>query len=263
MGRVEHDGRATAYRDSDAQTGQETDLTVLYVHGSGATHRVWGYQYGARGTDRRAAALDLSGHGDSDDIDTAPGAATLDAYAADVVAVARDVDADVVVGNSLGGAVAQWVALETSWTPKALVLTGTGPSLPVYEDLREWLASDFEHAIEFLHGRDRLFHDTDHDAVEQSRDQMRAVGRRVTHRDFLTCHAFDATDRLGEIDVPVLALCGEHDKLTPREYHERLARDVPQGEVALVPDAAHLAMVERPTVFAEIVAGFLDSVAES
>ena len=51
------------------------------------------------------AALDLSGHGESDDVDAEPGYTALSAYVDDVLAVAEAVDADVLVGNSLGGAV--------------------------------------------------------------------------------------------------------------------------------------------------------------
>lgn len=255
MEQVTHDGRTTAYR----RTQPDADGPVtLYVHGSGATHRVWGRQYVATGPTHPAVALDLSGHGDSDNIDADAGPDTLDAYAADVVAVAAETGAEVLIGNSLGGAVAQWVALETDWTPDVMVLVGTGPQLPVFEGLREWLADDFDRATEFLHGRDRLFHSTDHEALAHSREQMAAVGQAVTRRDFETCHGFDVSDRLAEIDIPVLAVCGEHDKLTPRAYHETLASELPDGTVSFVPDAAHLAMIEQSETFNDIVQTFLD-----
>ncbi|MFY4813228.1 alpha/beta fold hydrolase [Haloarcula sp. AONF1] len=255
MNWIEHDGRVTTYRETQSATAGPT---ALYVHGSGATHRVWGRQYAPSGPTHPAVALDLSGHGDSDDIDADAGITTLDAYADDVVAVGRETEADVLVGNSLGGAVAQWVALERDWTPAAIVLLGTGPELPVFEGLQEWLANDWDRAVEFLHERDRLFHDTDHEAVSRSREQMAAVGQTVTRRDFMTCHGFDVRDRLGEIDIPVLAVCGEHDKLTPRAYHETLAREVSDGEVSFVPDAAHLAMVEQPEAFNDILREFIE-----
>jgi pimeloyl-ACP methyl ester carboxylesterase len=250
-----HDGRETAYRHTRPEAEGHT---ALYVHGSGATHAVWGHQYGPSGPTHPAAALDLSGHGESDDVDVAP-AGAIDAYSADVAAVARVIDADVLVGNSLGGAVVQRAATGWGLDLSALVLLGTGPTLPVFEGLREWLESDFDRAVEFLHGRDRLFHDTDADTLGRSRSQMRAVGQRVTRRDFLACHGFDGRDRLTDIDVPTLAVCGEHDRLTPRAYHEDLAESIPRGEFALVPDAAHLAMVERPAVFNEVVESFLAS----
>mgnify|MGYP000200472239 CR=1 FL=1 len=259
MESVRHHGRATAYREADDSRADVagSDQTVCYVHGSGATHRVWAGQYGAGGPTGAAVALDLSGHGESDDVETGPGTPTLDAYARDVVAVARETDATVLAGSSLGGAVALWVTLETDFDPEGLVLAGTGARLPVAADLREWLRDDFDRAVEFLHGPDRLFHDADERVVERSKAQLRATGRAVTERDFLTCHRFDVRDRLDAVGAPAIAVVGEYDGLTPPSYHESLAAELRDCEYAEVPDAAHLAMAERPRAFGDAVAAFV------
>jgi pimeloyl-ACP methyl ester carboxylesterase len=256
METVAHDGRVTAYRLADDETSEHTP--VLYVHGSGGTHRVWARQYGPSGPAHPAVALDLSGHGESEDVDTEHGPDTLAAYAADVAAVAEETGASVLVGNSLGGAVVLTGVLSGRLDPDGLVLAGTGAKLTVAEQLREWLADDFERVVEFLHGEDRLFHDADERTVERSKEQMRATGQAVTRRDFLSCHTFDVRDRLGEIDVPALALVGEHDSLTPPAYHEYFAAEMPDCEYAEIAGTAHLAMAERPAAFAEAVAGFVD-----
>lgn len=254
METVTHHGRETAYR----ATGGDGPVT-LFVHGSGGNHRVWAAQYGPAGP-RPAVALDLSGHGESDDIDTEPGAETLRAYAADVAAVARATDAEILVGNSLGGAVVLSVLLDAEFDPAGAVLQGTGAKLAVLESLRGWLANDFERALEALHEPDRLFHDADPRTVERSKAQFRATGRAVTELDFLTCHRFDVRERLGEITTPVLALVGEHDQLTPVAYHEALAEGVADGRLAVVERAAHLAMVERPATVSAAVGAFRDRV---
>jgi pimeloyl-ACP methyl ester carboxylesterase len=253
---VSHDGRETAYRVAQSD---DTGPTILYVHGSGATHRIWAAQYGPRGPGHPAVALDLSGHGDSEDVDTAAGSETLRAYADDVCAVADAVDADVLVGNSLGGAVVQHVLLERELPVSAAVLAGSGAKLAVHESLREVLAEDFETAVDVLHDDDMLFHDTHDRLVGQSRATMETVGRAVTERDFLTCHTFDVRGRVPEIGVPVLALVGEYDQLTLVAYHEFLAEEIPDGRLAVVEDAAHLAMAEQPTAFASAIETFLDS----
>lgn len=255
METVEHDGRTTAYRRSGIGDGR----TALYVHGSGTSHRVWAAQYAPDGPVHPAVAIDLSGHGESDDVDAAPGQNALAAYADDVTAVAEATDADVLVGNSLGGAVVLHAVLDRSFTPSALVLAGTGAKLSVHDRLRDFLDDDFDRAIDALHGDDALFHDADQRTVERSKAAMRDVGRRVTRRDFLTCHQFDVRDRLSEIRPPTLAICGERDELTPPAYHEYLAKNVRDGRFETIPDAAHLAMVERPDEFNERVATFLDS----
>ncbi|SDF13064.1 Pimeloyl-ACP methyl ester carboxylesterase [Halorubrum xinjiangense] len=253
MERVTHHGRETAYRRFDRGGDGPT---ACFVHGSGGTKDVWKSQ--ARIADRfPGVAVDLSGHGDSDDVATPAGRETLDAYADDVVAVAEEADATVLCGNSLGGAVALWVALERELALDGLVLAGTGAKLAVAEPLRDALADDFDRAVSLLHEPDRLFHDAPAEYVDLSEASMRACGRAVTERDFLTCHRFDVRDRLDAVDAPALALVGTHDELTPPAYHEYLADGIPAGEYVELPDAAHLAMLERPTAFNEALSEFL------
>jgi len=254
MQRVSHHGRETAYRLSER--GGEGP-TLLCIHGSGGAHGVWKAQ--ARlSDDSPVAALDLSGHGESGDVAAEPGYETLTAYTSDVIAVAEAVDADVIAGTSLGGAVAMWCTLERNVDVDGLVLAGTGAKLAVLQDLLNWLRGDFDRAVSFLHGPDRLFHDPEPEYVELSEETMHErVGWSVTHRDFRTCHEFDVRDRVGEIDVPTLAVVGEHDRLTPTQYHEYLAAELPDCELAVIDDAAHLTMLERPAAFNEVVRSFL------
>jgi 3-oxoadipate enol-lactonase len=246
MEQVVHHGRETAYR----LVRPEADgPTALYVHGSGADHRLWTNQYAPTGPFHPAAALDLSGHGDSGDIDTDAGPETLAAYAEDVAAVARRAEADLLVGNSLGGAVLLETLLSGRFEPSAAVFAGTGAKLAVHESIRTMLREDFGAVVETLHTDSRLLYDADETVRERSRSALRSVGRRVTRRDFETCHRFDARERLGTLDVPALAVVGEHDSLTPPSYHEYLADELPDCTLAVVEEAAHLAMLEQPAAF--------------
>lgn len=252
METVTHHDRETAYR-----TRGDGDVSVLFVHGSGATHGVWKAQLSRLADDYAVAALDLSGHGASDDVDTEPGPDTLDAYARDVLAVADAVDADVLVGNSLGGAVVLTALLDHDADPRGTVLVGSGAKLAVNEELRDLLANDWEGAIDVLHEPGRLFHDADDRYVSVSREAMRDVGQAVTRRDYLSCHTFDVRDRLDEISCPFFALTGAHDELTPPGYHEYLAEHVPRGTWTTVDGAAHLSMLETPEAFNEALVEWL------
>ena len=255
METVTHDGRTTAYRVRGGGSG----TPALFVHGSGGTHAVWKSQLARLAGDRPVAALDLSGHGESEDIDTDPGPETLDAYARDVQAVAREVGAGVLVGNSLGGAVVLGTVFDHGASPEAAVLAGSGAKLTVLDDLRDWLAGEdggFDRAVEFLHGDDLLFHDPDDRELAFSKAAMRECGREVVERDFLSCHTFDVRDRLGEVDTPVFALTGEHDRLTPPEFHEHVAEHVQDGAWTTVDDAAHLSMLEAPERFNDALSDF-------
>jgi len=259
METVTHHGRETAYRRHDRGGDGEP---VLFVHGSGGSHQVWKSQ--ARlADDRPVIALDLSGHGESEDIDAAPGYETLSAYVDDVLAVVETTGARVLCGNSLGGAILLTLVLDRGPDVdlSGLVLSGTGAKLAVLDDLLRWLRTDFERAIEFLHGPDRLFHDPDERLVAVSREALAVAGQEVTHRDFRTCHEFDVRGDLDAVGVPTLAVVGEHDALTPPWYHESLAEAIPDAEWTTIPDAAHLAMLERPEAYNDAVSAFLERIA--
>lgn len=250
---VRHHGRETAYRLADRGSGGPA---VVFVHGSGASHAVWRAQF-RLADEFRVAAVDLSGHGDSDDVDADPGFTTLSAYTDDALAVAEAVDADALVGHSLGGAVALHAAVERGYQPAALGLVGTGARLAVLEDLRVWLAEDFDRAVEFLHTPGRLFHDPAEEELTASREAMRACGRATVERDFLTSHRFDVRDRLDAVTAPALAVTGEHDPLTPPRYHEYLTAELPDCGYETVADAAHMSMLERSERFNDLLASFL------
>lgn len=255
MERVSHHGRETAYRRF---TRDADGPGLLCVHGSGGASGVWKAQ--ARLADRTpVTAVDLSGHGGSQDVDADAGYEALSAYVDDVLAVAAETGDRVLCGSSMGGAIVTWAALERDPDLDGLVLAGTGARLPVLDDLLQWLATDFDRALEFLHAEDRLFHDPTDQYVEASEAAMRAAGREVVERDYRTCHAFDVRDRVGDIDVPTLAVVGEYDQLTPPYYHEFLADEIPDCEMVELDDAAHLAMLERPAAFNDAVADFLET----
>jgi len=260
METVDHDGRTTAYR---TRGPDEDRPSMLLVHGSGATHGLWKAQLARLAGEYQITALDLSGHGESDDVNTKPGPETLDAYGRDVLAVADVVDADYLVGNSLGGAVVLTALLDHDAARRlgltGVVLAGSGAKLTVHEDLRDWLANDWGRVVDFLHEPDRLFHDADDRYVEFSREAMLDVGQAITRRDFLSCHTFDVRDRLEEIVLPLFALTGEHDGLTPPSYHEYLAANVPDGGLATIPDAAHLSMLEEPAAFNSELRSWIES----
>ena len=252
MKRIGHDGRETAYRGGNSGD----DPTICYVHGAGASHRVWIRQYGDP-DGPSAVAPDLSGHGDSEDVSTDPGTETLDAYADDVVAVCEETDATVLCGNSMGGAIALWIALERAFEPDALILADSGARLAVDPTFLETLSNDFDAAIDSLHSPGVLFSEPTTELLERSAEGLRATGQAVTRRDFETCDAFDVRDRLGGIEPPTLAICGEDDPLTPPEFHEYLAEELPNGRFHGIAGAAHTPMLERPRAFNGAVRAFL------
>lgn len=247
---VAHDGRSTAYGRTERD-----GPTLVAVHGSGGTRAVWKAQRARLPFD--VAALDLAGHGDSDGVPVDAGDPLLAAYVEDVRSVVAALDADVLVGHSLGGAVVLRTLLDTEVDVAAAAVIGTGAHLPVSEQLLAWLRDDFDRFVSFMHAEDRLFHEPDDRLRHRSAALLRQVGQRVTRRDFQTCAAYDIRDRLAAISVPVLAIVGAHDGLVPPRLHQELVEDLTTGTRRVIEDAAHMAMVECPEPVNGVLTTFL------
>ena len=89
--------------------GPDDAATVLFLHGVGSSGHTWEWLPDEFTRGRRIVRVDLRGHGRSDH---APGTYLITRYGADVAAVLRSVASRpaVVVGNSLGGVIAWWLA---------------------------------------------------------------------------------------------------------------------------------------------------------
>ena len=67
----------------------------------------------------------------------------------------------------------------------------------------------------------------------------------------------DATDVLGGIRCPTLLLCGREDQWSPLARHQRMARLIPQAELAVIERCGHMAPMERPQEVAARLARWL------
>jgi proline-specific peptidase len=68
--------------------------------------------------------------------------------------------------------------------------------------------------------------------------------------------AWDRTDRLGEISVPTLVTVGRYDELTP-SCAETLHRGIPNSRIVIFEQSAHLAHLEEPDKYRQVVADFM------
>jgi len=70
----------------------------------------------------------------------------------------------------------------------------------------------------------------------------------------------DLTDRLDEIDIPVLVVHGEEDEALPMDGAEETAEGLPEGRLVRVPEAGHSSNLERPDIVNDAIREFLAEV---
>jgi 3-oxoadipate enol-lactonase len=224
---------------------------LVFIHGSGCTGDVFGLQTAAF---PNSIAPSLPGH-------TTPGAPASIAESADaVVAELRErsiVDA-ILCGSSMGGAIALEIALRKDARVRAIVLLGSGSRLRVAPAILDGLANDFPATAQTLAGY--FFAKPTPERIANSVAMMLAVGQAQTLRDFTACNAFDVTERLGEIEVPLHAITGERDVMTPPKYAQALVDRVPGASARILPGAGHLAILESPDDTNEALRAFVTSI---
>jgi len=228
---------------------------VILIHGAGGSHQHWLYQ--VRDLPRAASyALDLPGHGRS------PGAGrdSIGAYGdwllafMDEAGLARAV----LVGHSMGGAIALDLALRWPERVAGLGLVATGARLRVAPAILDGIRQNPGETVRLI--TDWAFGpDVPEEMARLGRRQMGQVDPGVLYGDFAACDAFDVRQRLGEIRAPALVLCGTQDRMTPVKYATFLRDGLPGAGLHLVEGAGHMLMIERPQAVTRALIGFLET----
>ncbi len=226
---------------------------AVFIHGAGGSHL--SFPAALRQLQSVSPILvDLPGHGAS----TGPGRGSIADYALDIVALldALSLDSAIVLGHSMGGAIAQWLALEHAARIDAVVLAGTGAKLPVNPALFTGIVEDARGTINSI-VRWMWSKQAPEELKQQSAKIMLATAPTVIQGDFLACDNFDVSQRLGEFAVPTLILPGEKDKMTPPSLSQGLARGITESELAVIPEAGHMMLLEQPDRSAELIDAWL------
>lgn len=224
-------------------------VPVLLIHGAGGNHLVWPAAL-RRLPGAAVYALDLPGHGRS----SGAGRERVEEYACDVVSLMDGLGLAqaVLVGHSMGGAVAQMVALEYPERVAGLALVGTGARLRVAPAILEGIEENFVQVVSLLDawgwgaGADPRL-------VAAGRRMMLRAEPRVLLGDFRACDHFDVRERVGEIRAPTAVITGAEDVMTPPKYGQWLAERIPGAHFVLVPGAGHMVMLERPAEVAAAI----------
>jgi pimeloyl-ACP methyl ester carboxylesterase len=232
---------------------QADGVSVVLIHGAVESHLAW--PIGLRrlvGT--VVYAIDLPGHGKS----SGAGRSSIADYAEWLVSFldAMRLPAAVLTGHSMGGAIAQELALTHPDRVIALVLVATGAKLRVAPQLLELAQSNFFAAVDLV-SQWEWGPAAPEEIKLLGRQQMLANSPAVMLGDYRACDAFDVREQVKGITVPTLIVAGEADRLTPLKHAAFLAQQIPCVRLYLVPEAGHMVMLEAAKSVAQTVSDFL------
>jgi 3-oxoadipate enol-lactonase len=204
---------------------------------------------------------DTRGHGTSD---VSRGEYSVEMLGSDVLGLADTLGIKTFAfcGLSMGGAIAQWLAIHAPERLTRLVLANTSPQFGPrsnWETRMKAVSNGGMAAIvDAVMGRffspETLAKDADAKSVKSvflATDPLGYLGCCAAIRDF------DSRGSLRDIRVPTLVIAGDRDVSTPWEGNgEVLARDIPGARVVRLP-ATHISNIECPRAFTMALLEFL------
>ncbi|PAY23010.1 3-oxoadipate enol-lactonase [Dietzia natronolimnaea] len=244
---------------------RSADAPVVVLLGSlGSDRSMWNAQVRDLSRDHTVIAVDHRGHGSSEVV---PGPCTVADLAGDVTALldSLEVDRFHVAGLSLGGAVAQWLAVHeptrvlstallctaarfgepSGWVDRAAAVREGGTAAVADAVVPRWITASRAKAEPELAAR------------------VREMLLATPAEGYASCcdalAGWDNRADLGRISCPTLVLAGDEDPSTPPEVVREIADGVPGADFVVVSPAAHVPTIEIPERITDALRRHLES----
>ena len=229
---------------------------ILLIHGAGGSHLYWPPHI-RRLNGFKVIAIDLPGHGKSAGI----GRQSIEDYVEAVIDFMDELDipSAVIVGHSMGSAIALQMTLDAPDRVQGLVMVSGGSRLRVNPSIMENAAdpATFPLAVKTINEWS-FGSDTDARLRELAISRMEKETRpTVLHGDFVACNDFNAEERLNEVKKPTLFICGTNDKMTPLKYSQALHETIKKSTLVEIEGAGHMVMIERSQEVAQALEDFM------
>lgn len=231
---------------------------VILIHGAGGNHLYWPPQV-RRLHAERVLAVDLPGHGKSEGV----GHHTIADYAGSIVEFmdALQLARAVLVGHSMGGAIALDIAMRWSTRVLGLGLLGSAGRLRVSPQFLGSAADPLKAGDAVTMLIDNSFAEETSARLKELAGQRMAEARSsVLYGDLLACDIYEPDLSALHIFVPTLVLFGSEDKMVPPQAGRALAKQIPGARFEAVPEAGHMVMLEQPERVAALLGEFLEGI---
>jgi 3-oxoadipate enol-lactonase len=232
---------------------------IVLLHSLALDRTMWRSTIDALGDGRAVITMDLRGHGESPTSEEF----TIEDIADDVASTLGYLGFDraVIVGLSMGGCVAQAVAIRHPEMVDGLGLIDTtawyGSDAP--ERWAERASKAKEAGMQSLSQfqLDRWFGSEFLDTNrEQAAELLEVFAANDLDSYVAACHAmgaFDARPELDAVDVPTVVIVGELDPATTPEHAAALHDQIADSVLHVIPGAKHLTPVEHPETVADLL----------
>jgi 3-oxoadipate enol-lactonase len=245
-------------------SGPPAGPPLVLIHALGTNLTLWDHLIALLPPGLRILRIDLRGHGQSD-VPAPP-------YA--MGTLVRDVERlmdhfalkdAVVLGVSLGGLVAQGLAVKRLDLVRALILSNTAAKIGSPALWQARIAEISQTGLEpYATGAmERMFGRNWRD--EPGMPGVRAMLTGTRPDGWIGCaHAIAGTDfytPTAALRLPTLAIAGANDGTTPPDLVRETADLIPGSQFRLIRGAGHLPFVEKPAEYAAVVSTFLHDIA--
>ena len=240
---------------------------VVLIHGLAGDYSAWLAQVEALRNDYRVIAFDNRGAGRSTQVNEPVSTADL---ADDTLALMDHlgIDRAHVVGRSMGGAVAQHMALKAPRRILSLVLCASFARLDplgrrVLSNMREaleWRMSWADHARHSVQNFVSAGFFNSYPERVAKIEQLIGGETRLPacySRQNEACQAHDTVPELHRITQPVLVMAGDSDPICSLAATRMLSDGLPNARTEIFEHASHFFLMEQPEKFMALLAGWL------
>ncbi len=235
---------------------------LLLCNSLGSTRAMWDAAAPALRERYRLVRFELRGHGRSE---SPPGPWDVADLGGDVLGLMDELSLSRahVCGLSLGGMVAMWLAINAPERVDRLVLCCTSARLGPVSMWVERARSVRAGGTECVAGAvvERWVTPEWRRAHPDESERLRAMVAATPAHGYAECcgaiERMDLQPLLGVISAPTLVIAAERDPSTPPDHARAIATGVSGSRLQLLPDAAHLAVVEQPEAVSTLIAEHL------
>ena len=265
--RIEVGGVPFVYRE----LGPDSGVPVIFLHHLMAVLDDWDPRViDGIAAQRRVIAFDNRGVGASGGL--VPN--TVEEMGRDAIAFIRALGYQQVdlLGFSLGGGVAQMVALQAPELVRRLILAGTGPKGGggIEEVTNVAVLAYLKAALTWSDARNFLFFPRTPEGKRAARDYFAALKQRTRERDqpislqarraqlaAIKTAGLSEPDDLSRITQPVLVANGDHDLMVASSLSADMVRRLPNARLTIYPDSGHGGVFQHHRAFVSEILDFL------